>query len=330
MTSDKLPPMVIGKYKKPRPFGGKTGAELGFNYHHNAKVWMTAVLYQSWIKKWDAELVAKQRQVLLLQDNFSGHIIPDGLRAIHVENFEPNLTSHVQLDDQGIIQCFKAHYRAKYIERAIDRYDAGTTPSEIYDIDILTAMRLADAAWREVDTTTIRHCWRRAGILPESPPAIPSPAIPVTSLLNQPEDDRDPVHEAEAAVAKALDSLVRTGALQRSNQMDLDSLLNPAIEKVAFNGDTAEEEIFEAMQEATERAQDEEEDEEDEDEPMEVLPTQREALAAAAVLTRFSMAQNSPAARKLEEALRSFTRQVRSEAMRAMVNSSITDYFHCQ
>ena len=111
--TDKLPPFVIGKFKKPRPFKGKTGAESGFDYHNNAKAWMTAILYTHWIEKWDADLTAKGRKVLLLQDNFSGHIVPEGLRSIRVENFEPNLTPHVQPDDQGIICTFKARERER-------------------------------------------------------------------------------------------------------------------------------------------------------------------------------------------------------------------------
>lgn len=49
--------------------------------------------------------------------------------------------------DQGIIRCFKAHYCAEYIQCAIGHYDAGITPSKIYDIDQLEAMQLADIAW---------------------------------------------------------------------------------------------------------------------------------------------------------------------------------------
>jgi hypothetical protein len=101
---------------------------------------MTSQLYQEWLWHWDQELGVKKRKVILLQDNFSGHIVPEGLQNICVENFSPNLTAHVQPLDQGIIRCFKAHYRAKYIQRAIDRYDGGITPSAIYDIDQLEAM----------------------------------------------------------------------------------------------------------------------------------------------------------------------------------------------
>ena len=153
--SEKLQPFIIGKAARPRAFEKKTGEQLGFYYRNNAKAWMTAYLYQDWIKRWDRELQAKGRRILLLQDNFSGHIPPDDLQNIQVENFEPNLTAHIQPKDQGIIRCFKAHYRSRFILRAVNRYDEGITPAEIYNIDQLQAMRLADLTWREVDTTTI-------------------------------------------------------------------------------------------------------------------------------------------------------------------------------
>ena len=69
--------------------------------------------------------------------------------------------------DQGIIQCFKAHYCIAFIQCSVDQYDSTTTPSEVYNIDQLEAMHLAQHAWLEVDTSTIQYCWQRAGILPE-------------------------------------------------------------------------------------------------------------------------------------------------------------------
>ncbi|KIK72255.1 hypothetical protein PAXRUDRAFT_84978, partial [Paxillus rubicundulus Ve08.2h10] len=59
----------------------------------------------------------------------------------------------VQPNDQGIICCFKAHYWAKFIHCSIDLYEAGITPTHVYDIDQLEAMCLADKAWNEVDIT---------------------------------------------------------------------------------------------------------------------------------------------------------------------------------
>ncbi len=205
--SEKLPPLIIGKAKKPRAFQNKTGTQLGFQYRNNAKAWMTANIYQEWLQQWDFELGTRKRKIVLLQDNFSGHIIPDHLQNIHMVNFAPNLTAHVQPMDQGIIRCFKAHYRAKYIQRAIERYNADVTPSAIYDINQLQAMRLADLAWHEVDTTTIRHCWRKAGILPDTGPSesVPQPSVPISSLLHTPSYDQDPIATVENELRHALD-----------------------------------------------------------------------------------------------------------------------------
>jgi hypothetical protein len=153
--SEKLPPFVIGKAAKPRAFQKKSGTQLGFYHHNNAKAWMTTKIYQEWLCDWDEKLQRQNRHILLLQDNFSGHIVPDDLTNICVENFKPNLTAHVQPNDAGIIRCFKAHYRSKFIGRAIDHYNNNVSPALIYEIDQLEAMRLADAAWCEMDTTTI-------------------------------------------------------------------------------------------------------------------------------------------------------------------------------
>ena len=121
--SEKLHPLVIGKAKKPRAFLNKPATELGFKYQSNVKAWITANIYQDWLWQWDHELGATQCKIVLLQDHFSGHIVPIGLQNIRVVNFRPNLTAHVQPIDQGIIQCFKAHYCAKYIQRAVHSYD---------------------------------------------------------------------------------------------------------------------------------------------------------------------------------------------------------------
>ena len=34
-------------------FQNKTGAQLGFYYQTNAKVWMTTKIYQEWLQEWD-------------------------------------------------------------------------------------------------------------------------------------------------------------------------------------------------------------------------------------------------------------------------------------
>ncbi|KIK79620.1 hypothetical protein PAXRUDRAFT_16247 [Paxillus rubicundulus Ve08.2h10] len=178
------------------------------------------VLYQEWLLEWDVKLREEERKILLLQDNFLGHVMPNTLTNIHVENFEPNLTVHIQPNDEGIICCFKAHYCAKFIQRAIDLYESGTTPSKIYDINQFEAMHLADEAWHEVDTTTIRNFWCKAGTLPNSDLPPIQPPVPISSLIHitpNPAPCNDPTAEAKKFILNILDDLVSTGALQPAN-----------------------------------------------------------------------------------------------------------------
>jgi len=88
---------------------------------------------------------------------------------------------------------------------------------------------MADAAWQDVDTTMIRNCWQKAGILPEMDAShTANPSIPVSSLLyNDVPSQMDPVVHAKRQVEVALDELVATGAVQKTNQMEIESLLNP-------------------------------------------------------------------------------------------------------
>ncbi|KAH0826510.1 hypothetical protein J3R83DRAFT_5517 [Lanmaoa asiatica] len=82
---------------------------------------------------------------------------------------------------------------------------------------------MAQDAWKEVDTTTVRNCWRKAGILPNQPVPLPREqlALPISSLIHSTNSD------SEQVVATALDEPEATGALQRSNRMDIAEFLNP-------------------------------------------------------------------------------------------------------
>lgn len=118
--------------------------------------------YIRWIKLFDIKMRGENRHIVLLIDNFSGHYIPYEPQNIRLEYFEPNLTSYVQPLDAGIIRCFKAHYRKAFCLRAIGRDDAGE--EDIYKIDILESMMMANDAWKNVTASTIMNCWNHTHI----------------------------------------------------------------------------------------------------------------------------------------------------------------------
>ena len=326
--SEKLPPLIIGKAQKPHAFKNKTGTQLGFDYRTNAKAWMTMKIYQEWLLEWNRMLKAKGRHILLLQDNFSGHVPPsEGLTNICVKNFAPNLTAHIQPMDQGIIKSFKAHYQARYIQHSIDKYEAGVTPSNIYDIDQLDAMWLASSAWQEVDTTTIQHCWDKAGILPDMQhtTSLTQPTLPISSLLHPLED---PISAAENEVVLLLDELEKTGALQHSNWMSISELLNPPFEAHEMNTVT-DKDIFDAVMEARREREVGSCDNVDDDAATDIepVPTHMEVLQMTLMLTCFTKDKNDEFIREFESILTSFRKWTRADSMKNMVDTKLTSYF---
>ena len=110
-----------------------------------------------WIIEWDIKLQLKNRHIALTLDNFMGHKIQYQPKSITLIYFEPGLTSHIQPLDAGIICCFKAHYRHQFCLCAIQQDNA--EEEDIYKIDLLEAMMMAERVWKSVSPTTIKNCW---------------------------------------------------------------------------------------------------------------------------------------------------------------------------
>ena len=171
--SDKLPLLVIGKAKKPRCFAGVNMKNLGVDYKSNASSWMTAMLFQEWIKDWDQKLKAKKKKVLLLLDNLSSHNVSRiGLSQIETLFLPPNTTSRLQPLDAGIIETFKRYYRKRMLRWMINMIEQGNRNARI---DLKTAIEFADAAYEQLSRETIQNCWITTGIISsESSPSLAS------------------------------------------------------------------------------------------------------------------------------------------------------------
>ena len=105
-------------------------------------------------------------------------------------------------------------------------------------------MHIVQTAWQEVDASTIRHCWVKAGILPDS--AFPTnslspPRITVSSLLCA-----DPIQSVERNLEGSLDDLEKTGVLQHINRLQVNDLLNPEPERQVVEH-TTDEDIFQVV-----------------------------------------------------------------------------------
>jgi hypothetical protein len=210
------------------------------------------------------------------------------------------------------------------------------SPAQIYNINILEVMRMANIAWNKVDMTTICNCWRKTGILPDTlffdHSSSATPIVPVSSLLNDNLDD--PIEAVEKEVSDSLSQLQRIGVLQPWNQMDLGELLNPVNEHNMYDEGT-EEDICRAVLERREAEQDREKNagdgvDDDPDESPEIKPSRREALAAVSTISKYIADLNEPFAHKLEVVLMSFSHQMHLDTSNSLRSTTLTDFFAFQ
>eukprot|EP00892_Ulva_mutabilis_P001725 jgi/Ulvmu1/11553/UM078_0046.1 len=224
---------IIGKAKRPRSFPKKfhPKRDLGIRYANNKTAWMTTNEFSKWLLDWNSKLRGTGRKIALLTDNAPTHTIPNhdveeehGLNVVNLTNIKliflpPNITSHAQPLDQGIIAAKKAHYRRRLVawllEAANNPANAGKSLKQLRP-NFYQMMRWAHSAWTEdITATTIRNCWRKAGILPED--WLSSPQAAAAAQQQQPVADTE-----QAQVLEANDAAQAQAELDDEN---LDNLL---------------------------------------------------------------------------------------------------------
>jgi hypothetical protein len=137
------------------------------------------------------------------------------------------------------------------------------------------------------------------------------PTIPPSSLLRPQED---PVTIAENQVVALLDELENIGALQPSNRMELEEVLNPPGEAHGIE-EATDEDIFNAVMEA--RREEEghyDGDDTDTDTLVEPRPTRAEALQAAWTIIRYIKDKDGAYFRELESTLVLFVSELENMA----------------
>ena len=102
--TDKLSPLIIGKAAQPLKRKGIGLSDLNIDYYHSSNDWMTAVVFEHWLGKWNERLARQKCHIFLLVDvdNDPSHITKEYLN-IRVQYLPPNSTSKLQPQNQGII-----------------------------------------------------------------------------------------------------------------------------------------------------------------------------------------------------------------------------------
>ena len=68
----------------------------------------------------------------------------------------------------------------------MDQHDAGVPAGKCFNINVLSAIKIALRAWTSVKASTVVNCWGKAGILPStSPEPVLRPALSIHNLIDQ-------------------------------------------------------------------------------------------------------------------------------------------------
>lgn len=156
---EKLPPLIIGKSKKPRAFKNKNVESLGVYYDHNASAWMTTSIFKSYFQKLNEKFKAAGRKIVALLDNCSSHNI-ENFSNVEFIFLPPNTTSLIQPLDQGIIYNFKLKYKQQFLSSIYDS-DHNQMKTKLKDFNIFSAVEHIKGAWDKVAETTIINCFKR-------------------------------------------------------------------------------------------------------------------------------------------------------------------------
>ena len=163
--TDKHKPLIIGKSHRPTALKRQSISirQLGIEYYSNENGWMTAPIFQCWLKGWNEELIKQKCEILLLIDNAPFHIADDsGYSNIKVQFLPPNTMSQIQPLDQGIIHVTKCHYRKMICELYFDGIENKLQAKQIMcDIDFVVACQTLVKSWNLVTDDLITKCFTR-------------------------------------------------------------------------------------------------------------------------------------------------------------------------
>ena len=191
---ERLPMFVIGKANKPRCFKGVRN--LPCRYCGQRKSWMTAELFEEWVRELDRKFSAARRKIALIIDNCTAHPHVEQLASIELIFLPPNITSHTQPMDQGVIRALKAKYRSLAVRKLIAALEK---KNPVPTISILSAMV---KAWNAVSNKTFSNCFKKAGISEKGVERVLNDEDDPFTGLDDIEEDKVQTLEANIAVLK--------------------------------------------------------------------------------------------------------------------------------
>ena len=122
---------------------------------------MSGELSGDWVHDLDRKFVVSKIKITLIIDNCTAQPHVENLKRVELIFLPPNITSHTQPMDQGIIRVLKAIYRSLAVRKLILVLEK---KEPILKFLILSAMYMLKKAWDAISNQTFTNCFRKSGI----------------------------------------------------------------------------------------------------------------------------------------------------------------------
>ncbi|KAG0431424.1 Tigger transposable element-derived protein 6 [Dictyocoela muelleri] len=158
-----LVPLLIGKSNKPRIFKNVNLKDYNILYRANQSSWLTKNLFDEYLTILNESLKKECRKILLLCDNFSGHIVGNKSN-IELLFLPPNCTSVIQPLDMGIINSFKTKFKQmltnfQVVEALTHNADQTEGLKKITLLDVILWIK---KSINLIKIETIENCWKKS------------------------------------------------------------------------------------------------------------------------------------------------------------------------
>ncbi|XP_006005077.1 tigger transposable element-derived protein 4 [Latimeria chalumnae] len=184
--TEKLPLLVIGKNMSPHCFQGIRS--LPVDYEANNMAWMTAEVFEKWIRKIDEQFQTQHRRVVIFVDQCSAHPEVRNMKSVELVFLPTNSASNLIPMKQGVIKSLVVKYKCQFIKRFVECVESG----QEFKLSLLEATDLLHLSWRNVSPQTIVHSFKKAGFKLQKEVVVSESSI-------EGEDSQELIEHAQAA-----------------------------------------------------------------------------------------------------------------------------------
>ncbi|KAH3666709.1 hypothetical protein WICMUC_005526 [Wickerhamomyces mucosus] len=173
--SEKLDPLIIGRFENYPSFNGKPSIKIankyGVSYHSNRKKWLTSTVFYDWLSVLDKRLALTNRQIIIILDDSASHrVINLKLQRIRLLFTNANSTNFLP-NNWGIENDFRLLFRIEQYEKLINLQKIKNNQLLIEDelkFSMTDIFQIVKKSWLQISQSRIQSSWKQSGILPDT------------------------------------------------------------------------------------------------------------------------------------------------------------------